>query len=178
MKLIIEGYNYQSERALRIIELFNNKSLKNGRLSTDTVGYCYSKSLNDCIFFAPKVVCDASNRLLSKYDPEECVELSESSLLDEEKGFIHGLNVWIYRALKQYADKEESSEILQQQLFSSDTFDPSLKDTFLDNILALLDFYEKNRDFFIFTMKNIHSQRHKINWNKTISHSRVILYKK
>ena len=176
MKLIIEGCKYKSEEAKQIIERFIHKDLTGGYVSTDTVGYCYSKDLNDCIFFAPKVICDAENKLFSKYQNlEECVDVSESPLLDEEKSFIHGLSIWIYRALKLYSEKEESSEILRKLLFSSNTIDPSLNDTFLDNILALLDFYEHNRDFFVFTMKNIHSQRHKINWNKTISRSRVFI---
>ena len=179
MKLIVEGYNYQSEKARHIIELFSHKILKDGRVSTDTVGYCYSKSLQDCVFFAPKVICDAENRLLSKYeDLDNCVDVSESPLEEEEKRFVQGLNVWLYRALKRYADREESSEIIERQSFSSTCDDPSIKDTFLDNILAIIDFYEKNRDFFIFTMKNIHSQRHKINWNKTISQSGAIIQEK
>jgi len=175
MKLIVEEYKYKSEEAVRIVEGFNHKILKDG-MSTDCVGYCYSKRLDDCVFFVPKVICDTDDKILGKYTPDECVDLSNSELTTEEKSFIQGLNVWIYRALKEYSDLEESSEILQEHTFSLvDITGESIQGTWLDKILALIKFYEENRDFFIFTMKNIHSQRHRINWNKTISRSQAIV---
>lgn len=175
MKLIVEEYNYKSDKARSILERFNHKVLKNG-ISTDCVGYCYSRDLEDCIFFAPKVICDSSDRILGRYLPESCIDFNDSELSSEEKEFIQELNLWIYRALKEFSSCYESSEILQEKCFSVlDSVGDRVEGTFLDKVLALVKFYNDNKDFFIFTMKSIHSQQHKINWNKTISHSQAII---
>lgn len=175
MKLIVEEYNYKSELARKIIEGFNHKVLKEG-VSTDCVGYCYSKRLDDCVFFVPKVICDSNDKVLGKCSPEECIDLTNSKLDNGEIDFIQELSIWIYRALKEYSKIEESSKILQEQSFSLvGTAGNTVRGTLLDKILALVKFYEENRDFFIFTMKNIHSQQHRINWNKTISHSQAFI---
>lgn len=175
MILIVEGYNYKAETAKKILNGFSHKYLKAG-VSTDCVGYCYCKSLDDCIFFAPKVICDSTDKVLGKYSPEECIDLTNSDVTSEEKAFLQELNVWIYRALQEYSKLEESSGILQSQYFSVvDKTGAVTSGTFLDTILALLKFYHDNRDFIIFTIKSIHSQNHKINWRKTISQSQSVV---
>ena len=176
MKLIVEEYYYKSALAHDIIRGFNHKILRDG-ISTDCVGYCYSRQLKDCVFFVPKVICDENDKILGKYSPEECIDLSNSPIDTGEKSFLQELNVWIYRALKEYSYLKESSDILQEQYFSlADSSGKLTQGSFLDKILALVKFYEENRDFFIFTLKNIHSQHHRINWNKTISHSQAIIH--
>lgn len=42
-------------------------------------------------------------------------------------------------------------------------------DTKLDVILALLEFYRRNRDFVVFTAKRCHSGFNKVNWPKTVA---------
>lgn len=175
MILIVEEYCYKSDKARRILEMFNHRALKEG-VSSDCVGYCYSKSLDDCVFFVPKVICDSSDKVLGKYSPEECLDFSNSELSTDEKEFVQELNVWIYRALQEYSKLEESTEILQEKHFSIiDSLGETISGTFLDKLLGLIKFYNENRDFIIFTIKNIHSQQHKINWRRTISHSQAII---
>ena len=178
MKLIVEVFNYESDKAKEIMSDFSHSVNKNGSLSTDCVGYCYSKSLDDCIFFVPKVICNSENKILGKCSPDDCIDLESCDLTSEQKAFIRELNVWIYRSLKLYSEdvrkKEESSKILLQKY--SREFDNAgsvTGGTFVDKILALIKFYNENRDFFIFTMRSIHSQMHKISWNKTVSRSQV-----
>lgn len=175
MKLIVEGYKYQSEKAACILSDFDHKNLDGG-VSTDYVGYCYSKSLQDCIFFLPKVICDIKDRVLGVCPPEDCLDFNESPLSKEDKEFIQGLNIWIYKSLKVFSKEEESLEILRKKSFPVvDNIGHSINATLLDRILALLDFYRDNKDFIIFTIKNIHSQHHKINWPKTVSRSQAII---
>jgi hypothetical protein len=171
MILIVEGYSYKSDKVKRILNGFSHKVLKEG-VTTDCVGYCYDKGLDDCIFFAPKVICDSNDLVLGKYLPEECVDFTVSSASSEEKRFIQELNIWIYRALQEYSNLEESIEILQEKHFSIiDSVGDSTPGTFLDKILGLTRFYNENRDFILFTIKSIHSQNHKIDWRKTVSKS-------
>lgn len=175
MKLIVEEYCYKSTLAREILKGFNHKVLKEG-ISTDCVGYCYNKHLEDCVFFVPKVICDENNMILGKYSPEDCIDLSNSNLDTREQSFLHNLNIWIYRALKEYSHLKDSSAILQEHFINlADSSGRVVQGSFLDKILALIRFYEENRDFFIFTLKNIHSQHHRINWNKTISRSQAII---
>ncbi len=177
MKLIVEEFNYKSEEAKKILAGFNHRVLEDG-VSTDCVGYCYSKSLDDCVFFLPKVVCDSSGKLLGKDSPELFIDVEHSDLSSADKEFIQGLSVWIYRSLKVYSEnkklKEESSKILLSKSFSVvNSVGDTKSGTLLDKILALIRFYNENKDFFIFTMRSIHSQQHKINWSRTISRSQV-----
>ncbi len=174
MKLIVEGFPYQSEEAQKLIGLLKTKDLDKSN-STNYVGYCYSKSLQDCVFFVPKVICDASNQILSRHSPEECIDFATSTLSPEEKSFLQGLNVWIYRAIKKFAEKEKSETLHRHCFTNNDPNGQPVDETFLDNILALKNFYEENRDFFIFTMKSAHSQKHKISWRKTVSRSTAII---
>jgi hypothetical protein len=175
MILIVEGYNYKSDKVRRILEGFDHKELKES-ISTDCVGYCYDKSLDDCIFFVPKVICDSNDKVLGKYSPDDCVDLTNGPVSSEEKVFLQELNIWIYRALQEYSKLEESIEILQEKHFSViDSVGDSTSGTFLDRILGLIKFYNENRDFILFTIKSIHSQNHKINWRKTVSQSQSIV---
>ena len=43
--------------------------------------------------------------------------------------------------------------------------------TYLDIILSLIQFNNENQDFFLYTVKNIHSGFNKINWTRTISNT-------
>ena len=47
--------------------------------------------------------------------------------------------------------------------------------TYLDIILSLIQFNQENQDFFLYTVKNIHSGHNKINWTRTLSHSETFL---
>lgn len=175
MKLFIEGYEYTSIEARQILLEFNHKRLKNG-ISTDCVGYCYSKSLEDCIFFLPKVVCDTNDKVLGICSPDECVDFEKCALSEHDRRFIQGLNIWIYRALKRFSGDGSSSGILLNKCFPIvNRIGHKVGASLLDRVLALIEFYKENHDYIIYTIKNAHSQRHRINWQKTVANSTAVI---
>jgi len=174
MKLLIEEYPYRSPLAQRLLAHFDPKTTKQG-VSSDYVGYCYDKSIQDCVFFLPKVILDTKDKVFDSFSPEEIVDVELSGLDDEQKRFLNGLSVWIYRALKEYSNSKEDTSILRDQSFSEVSFGDHVEGTYLDVILSLIKFYNENKDFFIYTLRNIHSQRHKINWQKTISKTTAVI---
>lgn len=174
MKLLVEEYPYRSELAQKILNQFEPKETRNG-FSSDYVGYCFSKELQDCVFFLPKVILDTKDKAFDTFSPEDIIDVENSSLNDDQKLFLNGLSVWIYRALKEYSTKQEDTSILKSQSFSEVSTGEHVDGTYLDVILSLIKFYNENRDFFIYTLRNIHSQQHKINWQKTISRTQAII---
>lgn len=174
MKLLIEEYPYKSALAQKILSRFDPKETKSG-LSSGYVGYCFNKELQDCIFFLPKVILNTEDKVFDTFSPDEIVDVEKSRLNDDQKQFLNILSVWIYRALKEYSSSQEDTSILRNQSFSEVSNGEHVDGTFLDVILSLIKFYNENKDFFIYTLRNIHSQQHKINWQKTISRTQAII---
>ena len=173
MRIFVEEYPYRSEAAKAILDNFEPKTTENG-VSSEYVGYCYDKNIQDCVFFLPKVICDVNDKVFG-LDPEQIVNVRESALNQDQKEFLSGLSVWVYRALKEFSTQSDSSKVLRQSLFSQVSESEEKHGTYLDILLSIKKFYEENKDFFIFTLKNIHSQQHKVNWRRTISHSSAII---
>ena len=173
MKLFIEKYPYKSEVAKDLLKDFDPYYTKDGKVTTDFVGYCYDKEEQDCIFILPKVVCDQNDTVFGK-DPNDIADIQNCLLEDDYKDFLENLGIWIYRALNEYSKHNPATKALRKKSFSELGGADSTKGSYLDVLLSLKAFYEENRDFFLFTMKNIHSQHHKINWQNTIAHSPVI----
>ncbi len=179
MKILIEGYPYPEEAVAPILKGFEPFT-KNHTISVDHVGYFYSKEISDCIFFLPKVVLNKEKYLLNKpgVKPEDIVNLDEAlssgKIDDTDYRFIYGFAVWVYRAIKEFYRLNPDSNIILRKHFSLvDGTTRETDATLLDIILSLVKFNNENQDFFMFTIKNIHSGYNKINWNKTLSHSQA-----
>lgn len=184
MRILIEGYQYNEQDVSHILKGFEPFS-KDGKISVEYVGYFYSKEIADCIFFLPKVLMNEKECILGKDNlkPEDILDLSkakqENSLSQEDFKFISNFAVWIFRAVKEYYRLNPDSSILLKKSFSLLDNSTSTKDaTLLDIILSLIKFNNENQDFFMFTVKNIHSGYNKINWSKTISRNTAILQNK
>lgn len=174
MKILVEEYPYSSEEAQKIVSWFEPKQTSKG-LSSDYVGYCFSKDVDDCVFFLPKVILNTQDKVFDTFSPESIVDLENSPLNEDQRQFISGLSIWMYRALKQYFDTQKSTTILRRGDFSEVNTGEPVPGTYLDIVLSMIKFYRENKDFFIYTLRNIHSQQHKINWQKTITRTRAII---
>lgn len=181
MKIIIEGYSYQEgdiKSTLKGFEPFT----KDGKTSIDYVGYIYSKEISDCIFFLPKVILNEKDEVFGNKNikPENIIDLDKAkendALSSDDHKFISNFSVWIYRAIREFYRLNSNSEILLHKTFSRiDSSNKKVEGTLLDVVLALIRFNNKNQDFFMYTIKNVHSGYNKINWNKTISKRTPIL---
>lgn len=202
MLLFIEGYPYnldylvKDDKTVRDIlrGVISVPELENFH-SPEYVGYCYNKQINDVIFFLPKVVLtgenlkaeDAENEYKNDTifgaSPEEIIDFDSASVKEKftEEGsknykeFLSSLSIWIYRTICVYKQNNNSNILESREHLTESRGKKQKHNTLLDVIIALRDFNNNNQDYFTFITKNVHSGINKINWNKTISHTQVIL---
>lgn len=183
MKLIVEDYKYKADSVQPILkDIINVPKTQDGSVSVSYVGYCYNKSIDDCIFILPKVIIDETGKVFGSYSPEDIIDVEKAYkkkvLPQEEHRFLYSLSVWMYRAICEYNRLNQKSEIVFKSYYSLLDQSKKLTDgTLLDIVLSLIQFNKENQGFFLFTIKNIHSGYNKINWNKTISRQQPLLQK-
>lgn len=181
MRILIEEYQYNVSEvhdALYGIDAMENIE---GKVSIHYVGYYYNALLGDCVFILPKVLLrdvDGKELAFGKYLPNEIINPEgQANLTKEERDFIYGFAVWIYRAIVVYKnDKNNDSTIVYQKKINQVGGGNKRKsNTFLDILLSLIQFNKYNKSFFFFVLKNIHSGNNKINWMRTISTTSAII---
>ena len=181
MRILVEEYQYNVSEvhdALYGIDAMENIE---GKVSIHYVGYYYNALLDDCVFILPKVLLrdvDGKELAFGKYLPNEIINPEgQANLTKEERDFIYGFAVWIYRAIVVYKnDKNNDSTIVYQKKINQVGGGNKRKsNTFLDILLSLIQFNKDNKSFFFFVLKNIHSGNNKINWMRTISTTSAII---
>lgn len=181
MRILIEEYQYNVSEvhdALYGIDAMENIE---GKVSIHYVGYYYNALFDDCVFILPKVLLrdvDGKELAFGKYLPNEIINPEgQANLTKEERDFIYGFAVWIYRAIVVYKnDKNNDSTIVYQKKINQVGGGNKRKsNTFLDILLSLIQFNKDNKSFFFFVLKNIHSGNNKINWMRTISTTSAII---
>lgn len=185
MKLLIEGYKYDSEdakKALRGLNFFQNSR---GQVSINYVGYLYNPHISDCVFILPKVlisnISDSKTGKMAEtvfgHDPNKLINFDEAYFLeDSQREFVYEFAVWIYRTIYVFNLKNPQNDIvLHKRNTEIGSNHRHLSNTLLEVIMALVDYKRKNNDFFMTILKNIHSGFNKINWSKTISRSNAII---
>lgn len=181
MKLLIEEYRYPFGLVKELFPNIDELDVADGVASINYVGYFYHSARQECVFILPKVVLDQSDKVFGKYDPKDIIDLNaQNPLTASENKFIYGLSVWIYRAISVYladciARGKDHTIVKHQKLIKIGKGKKRLSNTFLDILLALIEFNRQNQDWFMFILKNIHSGYNKINWSKTITQSQAIV---
>lgn len=192
MLLFIEGYPYNLNDPVRedltvrdVLKDVVSVPAKEDRYAFGYVGYCYSKSAKDVIFFLPKVVLTGEQNEESGDDtifgalPQEIIDFESykvKSKFTEEgckeyKEFLSTLSIWVYRTISVYK-QAHNDNILESKEYQAESRGRKQKhNTLLDVIIALRDFNRNNQDYFTFIAKNAHSGYNKINWSKTIASS-------
>lgn len=180
MKIIIEGHKYAQADVHKYLWDGAFKDIQ-GYVSIGYVGYYYNPDIQDCVFILPKVLLEDVDRqelVFGKYQPEDILSIDKNSPLDDiEHKFIYEFSVWIHRAIVVYAKDNPKSEIVlsHKQVSEMGNGKRRLSNTFLDILLALIQFNKDNRDFILFTLRNLHRGNNKINWTRTISHENAII---
>ena len=126
MLLFIEGYPYKLNSIVRdgltirdILKDVESIPMKEDTHAFEYVGYCYSKTAKDVIFFLPKVVLTGEINEESEKDtifgasPQEIIDFESDevkSKIKEEgckeyKEFLSTLSIWIYRTISVYKQK-------------------------------------------------------------------------
>lgn len=144
-----------------------------GEISVGYVGYYYHPQLRDCVFILPKVLVNEENKVFSRLDPHDIIDLDNCKLLtSEERNFIYEFAVWIYRAIEVFNKNNPKNDIVyHRQIAEMGKGKRMLSNTFLDILLSLLRFNKERHSFFTTVLRNLHSGYNKINWMRTISRS-------
>ena len=198
MLLFIEGYPYELDAivkdGLSIREILKDVvsiPVKEDNYAFGYVGYCYSKTAKDVIFFLPKVVLTGEHNDENVADtifgatPQDIIDFNSDSIklkfteegCKEYKEFLSTLSIWIYRTISVYKETHDDN-ILEPKEYQGESHGKKVKhNTLLDVIIALRDFNKNNQDYFTFIAKNIHSGFNKIQWQKTITSTNPIFLK-
>lgn len=173
MRVIIEGYCYRASAVRDVLHELSTLENVGGEISVDYVGYYYNPQLRDCVFILPKVLVNEENKVFSRLDPHDIIDLDNcTELSSEERSFIYEFAVWIYRAIEVFNKSNPNSGIvLHRKIAEMGKGKRVLSNTFLDILLSLLRFNKERHSFFTTVLRNLHSGYNKINWTRTISRS-------
>lgn len=199
MIILFEGHNYPKESVSNLaddLKLDGIKVSRNGDyMSFNYVGYFFSPNKNQQVFIMPKVFVyskegeseeensDAPNekfKAFGKYSPNDFInffdsESDESECKKIDKEFVRKISLWVYLAIRQYDNNPNHNNCIRNLHRTKISINGRMQDvTFLDLILALVDYSREYRDFIIMTAKMCHVGNNKINWNKTISKTQPI----
>lgn len=196
MLLFIEGYPYSLDDTVRegltvrdVLKDIVSIPAKEDKYAFGYVGYCYSRTAKDVIFFLPKVVLTGEQNEENGDDtifgasPQEIIDFESDKIKSkfteegckEYKEFLSTLSIWVYRTISVYK-QTHNDNILESKEYQTESRGRKQKhNTLLDVIIALRDFNRDNQDYFTFIVKNMHSGYNRINWNKTITSSQAFI---
>lgn len=177
MILLIEGYKYKADDVKEVLEGLGLLENLNQEVIVNYVGYMYNPHIKDCVFILPKVLIDENEKAFGHIDPTDFIHLDKAeSMMEEERRFIYEFAVWIYRALYVFKNSNPDNDIIyHKQMTKVGNHHRHMTNTFLEVLLALVDFNKKNQNFFMMVLRNLHSGNNKINWTKTISSSQAFV---
>lgn len=182
MYILFEEHQYDSRKVEKVLKDIYVLQDVDKRVSVQYVGYFYNPHLRDCVFILPKVLLTEHETLVGvtlesgePVSPEMVLTPEGQQRLGKEyRKFIYEFSVWIYRALNVfYKANKKSKAILYKHLPQAGKGRRHQAETYLDIVLSLINFNQENRDFVLFTIKNLHRGNNKINWTRTISHSQA-----
>lgn len=180
MYILFEEHQYESRLVEKVLKDIYVLQDVNKAVGVQYVGYFYNPHLHDCVFILPKVLLTEQETLVGMelpngehVSPEQVLTPEGQKKLSKEyRKFIYEFSVWIYRALSVfYKTNPDSKAILYKRLPQAGKGRRHKAETYLDIVLSLIYFNQENKDFVLFTIKNLHRGNNKINWTRTISHS-------
>ena len=185
MKLFFEEQHYRLEQLEGILDkrYYNPVSKSSNKYKINYVGYFFNSKLNegkgDAILIFPKVFVLGTNgknrKAFGAFDPLEIIDYNPEQLLKasgDKKSveLIYEMSTWIYRAIDQYRINVLGQDISEEAEISTVL---SKKDvhssTEFEIIESLRLFNKQNKELFTFISRKSNSQKHKINWSRTIA---------
>jgi hypothetical protein len=150
VRVLIENYKYQATDVKDILHGINALEDIEGYVSLNYVGYFYNTELRDCVFILPKVLLetiDNEDKVFGKYLPKDILDIdTNKEITKTEKDFIYEFAVWIYRAIVVFNNSHKDSNIVyHKKIIKVGNGSRKLSNTFLDILLALIDFNKNNQ---------------------------------
>ena len=187
MKILFEDHHYDHLKLREILgENFHSPvSSTNRKRKINYVGYYCSAGdtgkLREPAMIFPKVFLKYDEfgknpRAFGHFNPDKIIDILEDEKLkrfasESQMPFLlYEMSVWLFRAIDKYRQS-----CVNENISESGFVNPviSKKDnhslTELEIVESLRLFYEQNRDLFTFISRKSNSQKHRINWSKTIT---------
>ncbi len=184
MYILFEEHQYESQMVKDILKDIYVLQDIDKKVSVQYVGYFYNPHLHDCVFILPKVLLSEKDKLVGaktrtgeSIAAEQVLTPKDQEILSNEyRKFIYEFSVWIYRALSVYKrENPQNKVILYKNLPQAGRGKREKAKSFLDVVLSLISYNRENKDFVLFTIKNLHRGNNKINWTKTINHTQAFI---
>ena len=189
MQIIFEEHQYEVAKVRKVLDGITTLQDVEQKISVGYVGYYFNPAIRDCVFILPKVLLTDENKqeVLANVtsretggviSPEDIItpDGQNKHLPKEYRKFLYEFAVWIYRSLSVYRQLNSGSKaIYYRQLPQAGRGRRHETNTFLDIVLSLIRFNRENQNFFLFTIKNLHSGLNKINWSKTVNRSQAMV---
>ena len=185
MKLFFEEQHYKLDQLEGVLDkrYYIPVSKSSTFYKINYVGYFFNSKLNegkgDAVLVFPKVFLLGADlkarKAFGAFDPLQIIDYNPKQLLKlsgnkKSIELIYEMSTWIYRAIDQYrinvsnqniSDEAEINPVLSKKDVHSSSE--------LEIIEALRIFNSKNKELFAFVVQKSNSQKHKINWSKTIA---------
>lgn len=181
MKILVEEHTYPQSLVEKICGNF--EQAKDGFIKVSKVGYYFNPSINDCVICLPKVIrdstTDGSVTYLGGIKAEDLIDAFSfecTTINDIQKEFVQSFSLWSYRTISTYTRLNPTSTIITHAASTAySSSEDVISGTLLDTIFAIIEFYNRNRDYFMYIIKNLHKGYNKINWQKTVTHGMPLL---
>lgn len=171
MKILFEGARYNVHELEKCFgDKFYHQIGNHGYI--DVVGYYHSND-NQLYYFLPKLfITDNDEFLDTKIHYLILFNQNVETLLQKNIVLLNWFRkflVLFYKSLAEYKSRVDSKIIQLGDTLQLSTNVGTNEFTFLDLVLTILNFYKKNKDFFVFHSKQQQSLKHKkVNWSRTI----------
>lgn len=176
MRILIEEYKYRAQDVRDVLRGIDALEDVKGYVCVNYVGYFYNPYINDCVFILPKVLVDKNDLVFKHLTPERIIHMDKADgLLPEEHSFIYEFSVWVYRAIEVFNRDNKNEIVYRKKVEKMAGNKRFISNTFLDILMALVNFNKENQNYLTFVLKNLHLGYNKINWTRTISHSTAIV---
>lgn len=175
MRILFEEHHYPISELQKHLDAGYYMNVGADKAKTTFVGYYYSQRLNDSVFILPKVFVK-EKKALGHY-PEEIMCLGvgnetegEEKIENKDKNLLFSLSVWIYQAIKRFAENNEKTDIKYEEYVQNViSGGGESSSTYLDIVLQLIRFHRENGQLLAFTTMMSKKHNDRICWTKTIN---------
>lgn len=180
MIILFEEYQYNTEKLKQVLSDRYFLPLNSIKSKINYVGYYFNSTINEAVVILPKVFINEKSLAFDQFDPETLIfqsdEIKAQLSMKGKNKIVFEISTWLYRAIQQFNKRHYYNSISENQFLNQIVTNLEEKsNTELDIILSLLKFYKENQAFFTFISKSAHSQKNKINWQKTINKKQPII---
>lgn len=171
MKILFEGAKYDITDLKKCFgDKFYHRIGNDGYI--DVVGYYHSDD-NQLYYFLPKLFITEKDKFLdTNIHYLNFFNQNIETLLEKNIALLNWFRKFLilfYKSLAEYKNRVDNKIIQLGDTLQLSTNVGTNEFTFLDLVLTILNFYKKNKDFFIFHIKEqLSSKNKKVNWNKTV----------